>query len=146
MNWIYPNGIACVAVPTRNGIAAVGFVYLITIDGMEYIGKKNYYTTRKKPFGKKELSQVTDKRKKKYHKITKESNWLSYCSSSDSVKKLVGEGCVPERKILRVCYSLKEMSFFENKFLYEVFGKENVLNENLSGTYYVDEVRGYYAR
>ena len=136
MSWIYhdepleemPEGI-------------VSFVYKIEIAGYIYIGKKNTTSTRKKPFGKKELAQVTDARKKKYHMITKPSKWETYCSSSDEVKKLVGAGNVPTRTILRMCESIKEASYFENKYLYEVFGNRNCLNMNVSGNYYLDEVK-----
>ena len=141
-DWIYPNGIACVAVPTRNGIEAVGFVYKITINDHHYIGKKQYYSKRKVPKGKKELASQ-DGRASKKKLVVKESNWKSYCSSSDEVKRLVELGHVPHREILRVCYSLKEMSYFENKYLYEVFHMGNVLNRNLSGTYFKEEVEGY---
>jgi len=52
---------------------AVGFIYKMrfTRDGKEYlyIGKKNFYSNRKKNFGKKALAKVTDKRKKKYEVI-----------------------------------------------------------------------------
>lgn len=49
---------------------AVGFIYMMTLsDGKQYIGRKSLYTKRKKMFGKKELSQITDKRLKKYEVI-----------------------------------------------------------------------------
>ena len=136
MSWIYhdepleemPEGI-------------VSFVYKIEIAGWYYIGKKNTTTTRKKPFGKKELVQITDSRKKKYHMITKPSKWENYCSSSDDVKELVEAGHTPVRTILRLCSSVKEASYFENKYLYEIFANRNVLNKNVSGTFYLEEVQ-----
>lgn len=138
MSWVH-NGLEFIEAPED----AVGFVYLITINGYEYIGKKQFYSKRKVLKGKKELA-AQDGRASKKKLVIKESDWKTYCSSSDEVKKLVLEGYVPERKILRLCYSLKEMSYFENKYLYECFHKENVLNRNLSGTYFKEEVNEWY--
>ena len=54
---------------------AIGFVYEMQaiIDGkhVKYIGKKNFYSKRKKKFGKKALAAITDKRTKKYEVVTK---------------------------------------------------------------------------
>ena len=119
---------------------AYGFVYLITINGMEYIGSKKFFTQRKKHFGKKKLESITDKRLKTYEYVIKESNWKSYCSSSDEVKALVLAGHEPVRRILRICYSAKEMSFYENKYIYKVIGEDNCLNANVSGNYYLEEI------
>ena len=49
---------------------AVGFVYLMNYKSSDgkfysYIGKKNFYSKRKKKFGKKALAAMTDKRAKK---------------------------------------------------------------------------------
>ena len=131
-NWIYYEHF--------NPEEYVSFVYLIKINGMEYIGKKNFFTTRKKPFGKKKLAELQDKRLKKYELVKKESNWKNYCSSSEDVKKLVEEGHTPERIILRLCKSLKEASFYENKYLYECIHEETCLNKNVSGTYFKEEI------
>ncbi len=139
IDWTYPNGIACVAVPSKNGIEAVGFVYRITIDSKIYIGKKQFFSKRKVAKGKKELASQ-DGRASKKKLVVKESNWKNYCSSSEDIKKLVGEGHIPHRKMIRVCYSLKEMSYFENKYLYEIFHTEDILNKNISGTFYREEV------
>ena len=140
IDWTYPNGIACVAVPSRNGIEAVGFVYRITIDSQIYIGKKQFFSKRKIPKGKKELA-AQDGRASKKKLVVKESNWKNYCSSSEDIKKLVDESHVPHRKMIRVCYSLKEMSYFENKYLYEIFHMDGILNKNISGTFYSEEVK-----
>ena len=61
-----------------------GFVYRITnmVSGKFYIGKKQIFSTTKRNLGKKELVQITDKRKSKFQYITKESNWLTYTGSN----------------------------------------------------------------
>ena len=44
----------------------IGFIYIMIaiIDGksVSYIGKKNFFTNRKKPLGKKALALITDNR------------------------------------------------------------------------------------
>jgi len=140
-NWIYPNGIACVAVPTRNGIEAYGFIYRIDIDDKYYIGKKIFYTTKKKWFGKKKLATMTDARLKKYEYVKKPSNWMTYCSSSEEIRKLVEEGHVPERYILQVCYSKKELTFMENKWLYSNIQNRQNINDNISGMFFKEEIK-----
>ena len=119
---------------------SVSFIYEIQIDGRFYIGKKNLYTTRKKHFGKKKLATVTDKRLKTYEKVTTESNWLKYCSSSKEVKHLVEQGSVPERRILRFCKSVKEATFYENKYIYANIEEPDNLNDNVSGRYFRKEI------
>ena len=73
----------------------VGFVYLMTYlpTGQKYIGKKNFYSTRKVVKTKKELALITDKRLSKKKIVTKESNWKTYKSSNDFLK-----GCTRSSK------------------------------------------------
>ena len=77
MNWVYreSNGVEWPVTDEFIPEHAVGFVYIMTafIDGEEkkYIGKKNFYSIRKKKFGKKALANMTDKRAKKYSTIKK---------------------------------------------------------------------------
>ena len=60
---------------------AIGFVYEIEaiIDGksVKYIGKKNFFSIRKKKFGKKALANLKDKRSKKYEMV-KKHNYQNY--------------------------------------------------------------------
>ena len=70
-----------------------GFIYMMTLYDKksneikyQYIGKKNIYSKRKRNFGKKEISQMKDKRSKKYEYIISESNWKSYISSNKFIK------------------------------------------------------------
>ena len=133
--WIY-NDIELLEAPE----GAVGFIYRIDINNGFYYGKKEFYNTRKKKFGKKKLAELTDKRLKTYEMVRKESNWKLYCSSSDTIENLVKSGHIPRRTILRICYSLKELSFHENKLIYATIQDTNNLNENCSGTYYKEEI------
>ena len=83
----------------------IGFVYLITcnVSGKRYIGKKLFWSTKRK--------QVNGKSKR----IKVESDWKSYWSSSDElkadVKKLGEENFTKE--IIHLCYGKGELSYLE---------------------------------
>ncbi len=87
-----------------------GFVYEITdtLNGKKYIGKKKLSSTRTlKPL----------KGQKRKRKVVSESDWMDYYGSSEEVKALVEE-FGPERfqrKILRLCKTTAEMSYYEMK-------------------------------
>ena len=137
MSWLY-NDIELLEAPE----GATGFVYRIDINNGFYVGKKEFYAYRKVPKGKKELD-LQDGRASKKKLVVKESNWKNYCSSSDIVKGLVLDGHEPARRILRICYSLKEMSYHENKLLYANIEDPLCLNQNVSGTYFKDEINSW---
>lgn len=89
----------------------IGFVYSITNTdtGKGYIGKKLFKFSRTK--------QVKGKKKK----IKVDSDWKTYYSSSDALKKdveLLGEDKF-EREILRLCFTKSECSYWELKFQME---------------------------
>lgn len=97
--------------PTQEELSSwVGFVYEIEdkTNGKKYVGKKNFWSTRRLP----PLKGKTRRRVKKT-----ESDWMTYYGSNDEVKLLVeqdgGERFI--RKILRLCQSKGEMSYFEAK-------------------------------
>lgn len=89
---------------------AVGFVYEITdtVTGMKYIGKKKLWSKRR-------LKPLKGKKRKRI--VIKESDWKDYYGSSELVKSLVEEFGEDRfhRKILRICYKLGEMSYWEAK-------------------------------
>ena len=120
---------------------AVGFVYemqaIINGKHVKYIGKKNFYSKRKKKFGKKALSQMKDKRAKKYTIVSKPS-FQNYFSSNDTLKKANKKGIAIHRIILKICYSKTELTYQETKhqFKYEVLEKEEYLNGNILGRFY----------
>ena len=135
-NWRYLGG--------RNTMdevpdGAVGFVYKIEIGDWSYYGLKRFHTKRKVPKGKKELASQ-DGRASKKKLVIKESNWKNYCSSSDKVKELVSKGHVPDRIVLRVCDSLKELSFYESLHIFNNIQDEHNLNDNVQGKYFKEEI------
>lgn len=109
---------------------AEAFVYMITVDGKYYIGKKSFYKSIKRP---------PLKGYKRHRRDKIESNWKKYCSSSSAVKDLVDQGYEPERDIIRLCSSQKEATFWENKMLFNEIHDENCLNENISGKFFKEE-------
>lgn len=87
----------------------IGFVYCITnlINGKQYIGKKNFYSTRR----------IKQKNKINKKKIKSESNWKLYFGSNDVLISDV-EANGPHnfrREILHFCKNKAEMSYFEIK-------------------------------
>ena len=125
---------------------AVGFVYyMFGIDDEDrfwkYIGKKNFYSNRKKRFGKKKLAAMTDQRKKKYEIITK-LDYQNYCSSNQKIKQLAKDGFEIYRVISHICYSKIEMTYYEAKFLFEkdVLNDSKYLNDNILGKFYKNKV------
>ena len=88
----------------------IGFVYEVydTEAKMKYIGKKKFWSKVTKP---------PLKGKKNKRRSLKESDWKDYYGSSEEVKSLVentGEWRF-KRKIIRLCKSLGEMSYYEMK-------------------------------
>lgn len=115
-----------------------GFIYKISnkITGQYYIGKKQVVSVRKKNFGKKKLSTITDKRVKKYEMVSKESDWKTY-RSSNSVVKSWNEDEI-QLEILRFCKSKKSLTYYElqEQFYYNVLADTNSLNDNLIGKFF----------
>jgi len=103
-----------------------GFVYEITDldNGKKYIGKKWFWNTRKRP-------PLKGKTRKRIFKI--ESDWKDYFGSSDEVKSLVEESGRERfnRKILRLCKTKGECTYFEAKLQFEkdVLLKDEYYNE-----------------
>ena len=88
----------------------IGFVYEITDTetNMKYIGKKKFWS---------KVTRPPLKGKKNQRRRLKESDWKSYYGSSEVVKELVentGEWRF-ERRILRLCKTAGELSYYEMK-------------------------------
>jgi hypothetical protein len=119
----------------------IGFIYIMTaiIDGksVSYIGKKNFFTNRKKPLGKKALALITDKRVKKYTREIK-PDFVNYYSSNVTLKNAHKAGVSIKREILMICNTGMELTYQEVKhqFKYEVLEKEEYLNQNILGRFY----------
>lgn len=88
----------------------VGFVYEIydTEAKMYYIGKKKFWS---------KVTRPPLKGQKRKRRSLKESDWKTYHGSSETVKELVENTGTRrfERKILRLCKTLGEMSYYETK-------------------------------
>jgi len=118
---------------------AVGFIYIMTaiINGnsVSYIGKKNFYSNKKKPLGKKKAP--TDKRKKTYTRVSKLA-YHNYYSSNDILKQAHKDGISIKRDIIKICYSKTELTYHEVKqqFLYEVLEHDYYLNGNILGRWF----------
>ena len=103
-----------------------GFVYLITdlSNNKKYVGKKNFWSTRRLP----PLKGKTRRRIKKT-----ESDWQDYFGSNEEVKLLVEQNGRSnfKREIIRLCKTKGEMSYFEAKeqFDREVLFKDDYYNE-----------------
>jgi len=133
--WYY-NGDVFTSEDIRDSI---GFVYLITdlSNGRKYVGKKNFWSTRKLP----PLKGKTRRRTKKA-----ESDWQDYYGSSEEVKLLVEESGTDrfKREIIRLCKSKGEMSYFEAKeqFDREVLFRDEYYNEFIGCKIHSKHLRG----
>ena len=145
MNWLL-NGQEVTDVQ-QFGDKAIGFVYKITNTktGKFYIGKKILESRTKKLLTKKEQAEW-DKpgRVPKKKLVVKESNWADYWGSSKPLlEDLKGgkDGFV--REVLRVCYSKKELSYYETfyQFEFRVLHIDSY-NENILGKFYRKDTMG----
>lgn len=97
-----------------------GFVYIITnkIDNRQYIGKKFFWSVRRK--------QV----KKVRRRVTTESDWKTYWSSSDEVQADVQRLGVENftREIIHLCPNKGTANYLEAK---EQFTRSVLENKNL---------------
>jgi len=104
----------------------IGFVYLITdlTNDKKYIGKKNFWSTRRLP----QLKGKTRRRT-----VKKESDGKEYFGSSEQIKLLVEESGQERfmREIIRLWKSKCEMSYYEAKeqFDREVLFSDEYYNE-----------------
>ena len=112
-----------------------GFIYEVVHKptGMKYIGKKVLYFNRTLP---------PLKGQKRKRKITKESDWKTYHGSHPKIKELLSESADLEnfeRKILQICRTPKELTYYECKYLFisEVIeDRNNYINDNILGKFY----------
>ena len=141
MSWLHKGSVfKDEHIPT----GAVGFIYIMTAiignQSIAYIGKKNFYASKKKKLSKKNLP--TDKRKKDYVRVSKTS-YQDYYSSNEALKQAHRSGAIIKREILKICYSKSELTYEEVKhqFLYEVLEKQEYLNGNILGRFYKGKIR-----
>tara|TARA_R110002153_G_scaffold77311_1_gene198658 strand:- start:3 stop:419 length:417 start_codon:yes stop_codon:yes gene_type:complete len=123
MEWLYKNS------PYTPSEDVQGFVYLITnlTTGKKYIGKKNFWRTKKLP-------PLKGKVNKRHSQVT--SDWATYYGSSDSLSKdvaVLGEQYF-SRTILKLCANKTMMSYWETKLQFEadVLSRTDYYNEFIS--------------
>ena len=122
---------------------AFGFVYKTTHkSGKSYIGKKVLYFNKKVRLGKRELLSlpITRGRRSTTKQVVRESDWKTYFGSHSTIKNLLkdaGEGDFT-REILHICFNKKELTYFENKYLFSlgVLESDEYYNDNISGTFF----------
>lgn len=138
MSWIF--GTQDIADISQVPKSAIGFIYIITdSDGKVYIGQKSLFSKRKKHFGKKQIAEITDKRKKTYEYVVKESDWLTYTGSNKELNEEIKKGKRYRKEILRYCFNKKQLSYYETKYLmmYGVIEPgNNSYNGNILGKFY----------
>jgi len=111
--------------PTEEFLADYqGFVYELEelSTGKKYIGKKFFWSTRRLP----PLKGKTRRRVKKV-----QSDWKDYYGSSEEVKLLVEGGQDFARRVLRLCSTKGECSYYEAKLQFEndVLLRDDYYNE-----------------
>lgn len=112
-------------------LGTIGFIYRIdNPDTNEYyIGKKSTIANRTLP---------PLKGQKRKRKVVKESDWKTYQSSNKTVRDWIS----PKKTILKYCYNKKQMTYWENKYLYcsDVLTDDKSLNDNISGKFFKNDV------
>ena len=124
----------------------VGFVYKITnkTNGKFYIGKKVFWNNRKTKLTKKEIAEQTGPGRKPTHKVvTKESDWLTYWGSNKDLLADIQELGMDnfERKILTLCKSKKELTYWEMHYqCKEEVLLNNAYNDNILGKFFSSDL------
>lgn len=125
----------------------IGFVYkIINLKTNQfYIGKKTLLSTRTKALTKKELAEITDKRKSKKKKVIKESDWITYCGSNDEIKKDIKKYGIHnfQREIQHFCSNKTQLTYYEVKyqFEYNVLEVDNSYNGNILGRFWKNSLK-----
>ena len=119
---------------------AIGFIYLMTnVDtGRKYIGKKYLFSERKKALTKKEIAALENKRLKKWKTVVKESDWLTYNSSSHDILNEISEGSVFRKEILEFTTSKMQTTYLEVKtqFVNNVLESDEYYNNNINSSWF----------
>lgn len=114
---------------------SIGFIYILTYKktGQKYIGRKLLYQSK--------IKTINKKRKK----IKVESDWLSYHSSSPSIKDIINieSPKVFNREILLFCQSKGELLYAEECMLYHYNAllTDKFLNDNIRSKVYRNWVK-----
>lgn len=133
VEWQYQNKKVASIEDVPEGV--YGFIYIITdVTGYWYIGRKAFHST----VTRKPLKGTLRKRK-----VTKQSNWLEYCSSNKYFKQLESWEIV-DRTIIDYAYSRKELTFLETEALFSLQVLRNPMskNGNILGKFYPKDITG----
>lgn len=124
---------------------AVGFIYLITDEnGKKYIGRKSFFSKRKRKFGKKEIAAMPNKRLKKWEHVIKETEWLTYTGSCKPLNAAIKKGLKIEKEILRFCTNSKQMTYYEWKYQFcndVIENNDDYWNENVCGKFFPEDLK-----
>lgn len=126
-----------------------GYIYMTTNleTGRSYIGKKNFFHKTNVKLGKKELAAlpVTRGRTKQTKLVIKQSDWKTYYGSSQEIKEDLKK--YPKDKfvrvILKLCKSKKELTYYENKYLFQYGVLEDPkkwINDNIQGRFFSKDI------
>jgi len=125
-----------------------GYIYETTHipTGKKYIGKKALIYNQKKKLGKKELSTWSGKgRPPVFKMVESESDWKSYYGSHQLIKEEIKKGNQQDFKriILQLAYSKKELTYLENKWLFNmnVLEDDLYLNDNILGKFFTSDFK-----
>lgn len=135
MTWAYKNKSETTSITALSDIPsdyskAIGFIYLIKqkSTNKKYIGRKMFYENK------------TVQKNKIKKKIKKETNWLNYWSSSQTLISLVEEIGEDDfdREILVFCMSRSQMIYSEECLLYHYDAMLDVswFNDNIRSKIY----------
>ena len=98
---------------------SIGFVYKITdlVTGKIYIGKKIFFSNRKKKLTKKEIAElpVSKGRKPTSKRVIAETDWKDYFGSSKTLLAELKTRSKLEfrREIIIFCYNKKQLTYWE---------------------------------
>lgn len=124
---------------------AIGFIYrIVDENGKDYVGQKQLYTRRKRKFGKKEIAAITDKRKKHFEYVVKESDWITYTGSNKDLNGNIKKGLGYTKSIIQFVSSKKQLSYYEVKEMMVrgvIEPGNNSYNGNISGKYYERDLK-----
>lgn len=132
-NWIYENKevLSINDMPEK----CVGFVYML------FNKSKNHYYIGKKILQYKRTLKPLKNTKKKRH-VIKPSGWETYTGSNELLNEDIKKGDVIEKKILKYCFSKKQLSYHEVKFQFQMnaLEDENCYNSNILGKFFRKDV------
>jgi hypothetical protein len=118
----------------------IGFIYEMTYKptGQKYIGRKRFWLFKKTRIGKKEKALTKTRKTFKY--VPKETDWKNYFSSNQFLMDNATKKNT-DRKILRMCKSKTEMTYYECKYQFcnGVLESDKWLNGNILGKIFKTE-------